>query len=84
MTDRIKVKCKESFKQGIQYAFVMADLLREDWGAKGWINIDPYDVLSCEFRDSIADKLYEYFEQMIQLEEQNNWPDYKFRSKRHE
>lgn len=79
MTNEIHVKCKESFKRGIQYAFVLADMLNEEFKDMGlWSNIDGNDVLSDEFKDEIARKINKYFDRMIREEEENNWPDYVF------
>ena len=78
MSDKIIVKDKESFKQGIQYAFVMADLLHEDLGLDYWSELDENNTLSDEFKNRVSKKLNEYFDHLIGIEEKNNWPDYEF------
>lgn len=79
MNDRILVKDKKSFKQGAQLAFVLADMLLEEFNdGEIWNKIEGSDTLSCAFKDEIAKKISEYFERMINIEEKTNWPDYKF------
>lgn len=80
MGDKIIVKDKESFKAGVQYAFVMASLLHEDFGINYWYNIDGNEVLSDEFKNEISDNIFKYFDDMIKEEEKNNWPDYEFKA----
>lgn len=75
---KLKIKDKESFLHGVEFAIESFRMLAEEDEHPVWEEIFPERIFTCCFKSHVAEGMATYLHKTLFISEKYNWQDYKF------